>query len=79
MITDSLEHYMFKSIENNHQSVQYERLFNDLLFGGNKVSLVTYRHVESLVRIARGLMLIGQCSNARMYLFHAARNMGLIA
>lgn len=78
-ITDRLEHYMYKCTLNNHQSVQYEKLFNDLLFGGRRVSLVTYRHVESLVRIARSLMLIGQQHNARIYLFHAARNMGLIA
>lgn len=70
--------YLKGSFEKNYHAEQKECLLKRILFGGRKVDQITYDYAKGLYDCARVRYSVGDKGNARMFLYYAAKNMGLI-
>lgn len=78
-VVDTLYAYLDESLNSlsDFHREHYSELFNNIMYGGKKVDLNTFFYVRSLVLIAKEKLPTGDIANTRLFLYYAAKNMGL--
>lgn len=75
---DQLMEYLEGSNAETYQGEQKRKLLKRIIFDGKPVDQVTYNYAVVLYKVATRKCAEGDMSNAKAFLYHCAKNMGVL-
>lgn len=75
---DRLMEYLEGSNATTYQGEQKQEILRRIIFDGKEVDQVTYNHAVTLYAVARRKCSEGDMLNAKAFLYHCAKNMGVL-